>query len=95
MQQKEPDAGEAVQDPHQLAHHAHVRLAEEDDLLRVQAACQEVDRHAAHAFAELVRLRLDGQRMQVGDEDDRVVALLLKAHGGADRPEIISDMKDA
>ena len=81
--------------PEELGHLGDVRLAEERDLVarRIEAEREVVERHVARELAELVGVAHRRQRVEIGDEDEALVARVLQLEKLRDRPEIVADVE--
>ena len=93
---KKPEPGDRVQDPREFADAADVGLPEERGLFGIQPACEIVERKTPDAHAQVVRLRVNRQRMQIRDEQIRIPGILvLELDRGFHRPEIVADVQNA
>ena len=88
------DPGDAVEDPGELGMPGHLALREEDRALRVDAAGDIGGGQLARRPAQLLRLLPDGDRVQVDDAVDRLVAVLHGAEA-AQRAEIVAERQVA
>ena len=91
---QQTDSRDAVQNPGKFAHFRYIRLTEKEGLCRIDPACEEVQRHLFDPFPERIRIGIDRQGVEVCNKEEGFVRLFLQFHGGADRPEIVTDMQD-
>ena len=88
------DAGDAIEHPGELRMLRHGRLVEDDVLFGIDARGDEGGGNRADLAAQIVMHQLRGQRMQVDDAIDAVIAILQRDEL-ADRAEIIAEMQIA
>ena len=85
------EAGQALQDPSQLGVGWHLRLDEERRALRVDAQRDELCGARDGAAAQLLRVLLNGDRVQIRDEVERVV-VVLQVDPLFDRPQVVTQV---
>ena len=90
----QPMPGDAVEDPGELGVRRHLGLVEEDRALRVEAAGDVGRGQLAGGLAQLLRVLPDGDRVQVDDAVDRLMAVLHRAQA-AERAEIVAERQVA
>ena len=83
---------DAAQHPLQLGVLGHVRLDEHRAPRRIQPQREELGDAVAGARRERLRVVLDGERVQVGDEVERVV-VVLHGHPLPHRTEVVAEME--
>ena len=83
---------DAAQHPLQLGVLGHVRLDEHRAPRRIQPQREELGDAVAGARGERLRVVLDGERVQVGDEVERVV-VVLHGHPLPHRTEVVAEME--
>jgi hypothetical protein len=86
------ELGRAVQDPGELAVLRHRRLAEEERLVRIDPAGEQVDGHLVHAGRHLVRGVALGDGVVVDDGVDAAVRLH-QPDPVADRAQVVADVE--
>src|SRR5919112_1846656 len=69
-----------------------MRLDEECRLFRVDSSGQESDRHVSGAICQTVLVVFAGDRVEIYDADQRLVATL-QIHPVLHRPKVVADMQ--
>ena len=90
LQQAHRRAGH--QQPAQLAHLRHVGLHEQRRLVRIEPERQQVERGVERALPQLRRIADRRQRVQVGDEVERLL-VVLQGDVLADRAEVVAPVE--
>jgi hypothetical protein len=82
------------QEPRQLRHFRDIRLTEQGGLRRIKPEGQQVERGIVGKFAELRRVADGRQRVQIGDEIER---LLMRLQGNVlpDGAEVVAPVRPA
>ena len=86
------EPGEALQHPAELRVRGHLGLHEDRGALRVDAHREQLRGGAAHPVAQQLRVLLDGDGVQVGDEEERLV-VVLQRHPLPQRPEVVAEVE--
>ena len=87
-----PKPGQALQHPAELGVGRHLALHEDRRPLGVDAHRHQLRRRAQGALAEHLRVLLEGDRVQVGDEEERLV-LPLEVDPLPQRPEVVAEVE--
>ena len=91
---EQPHVCDDGEQPGQFRDFRHIALAEEDGLLRIKPAGQEVERHVARVGTQLLRVGDRGEGVVVGDEEIGLSARL-QLYRGLHHPEIVADVQFA
>ena len=83
-----------LEDPGELGVRGHRALREQGRAAGVDPAGDQRRRHFADAGAQLVRVDVDGQRMEVGKEE-QAFGLVLHPHPAQDRAEQVAEVEPA
>ena len=90
LQQAHRRAGH--QQPAQLAHLGHVGLHEQRRLVGIEAEGQQIERDVERPLPQLRRVADRGERVQVGDEVERLL-VVLQGDVLADRAEVVAPVE--
>ena len=86
------EAGQALQHPAELGVAGHLALHEDRRARGVDAHREQLGGGAQGALAQHLRVLLDGDRVQVGDEEERLV-VLLQVHPLPQRAEVVAEVE--
>ena len=88
------DARGALEEPGELGMGRNGALREQGRLCRIDSTGDQGSRHFADVRAKLGWIDVDGQRMEVGEEEE-AFGLVLHPHPSQDRAEKIAEVKTA
>ncbi len=88
------DARGALEEPGQLGMGRDGALREQNRFSRIDSTGDECSRHLADVRPKLGWIDVDGQRMEVGEEEE-ALGLVLHPHPSQDRAEKVAEMKIA
>ena len=86
------EAGQALEHPAELGVRGHLALDEDRGPGRVDPHRDQLGRGPQGPLAEQLRVLLEGDRVQVGDEEERLV-VLLEVHPLPERAEVVAEVE--